>query len=210
MPRAISSTAPPPRYAGSQFSTVRGESGVSTLITARLMSFKKAGGHPLHQRKRHFTKTGPPFSPLGSLTFPGHRKQTSSSEGICFQCGGKRERTRRGSRRAYPWLNAHNQGNFCPFRKGESIKCPLVQRQIQVTARRQRKLSLDSTGLAVPSNLLTLCPRNPLFSQKLTLRTYNEYVLRSSQCLAPDSSFVVGREASETIEPAGEAMLFNS
>lgn len=123
----------------------------------------------------------------------------------------ERERTRRGSRRAHPWLNAHNQGNFCPFSKGESIKCPLVQREIQVTARRQRKLSLDSTGLAVPSNLLTLCPRSPLFSQEFTLCTYNECVLRSSQCLAPKSPFVVGREASETIEPAREAMLlFNS
>lgn len=39
---------------------------------------RKQGGHPLHQRKRHLTETGPPFSPLGSLTFPGHGKQTSS------------------------------------------------------------------------------------------------------------------------------------
>lgn len=39
---------------------------------------RKQGGHPLHQRKRHLTERGPPFSPLGSLTFPGHEKQTSS------------------------------------------------------------------------------------------------------------------------------------
>ena len=118
MPRAISSTAPPPRYAGSQFSTARGESGMSTLITARLMSFKKAGGHPLHQRKRHFTETGPPFSPLGSLTFPGHRKQTSSSEGICFQCGGKRERKNpERVKTCSPLAERPQSGKFLPFQQ---------------------------------------------------------------------------------------------
>lgn len=83
---------------------------------------RKQWGHPLHQRKRHLTEIGPPFSPLGSLAFPGHRKQTSSSEGICFQCGKKRERDPERFLRACPWLKAHNQGNFCPFPKGESIK----------------------------------------------------------------------------------------
>lgn len=196
--------SPPPRYAGSQFSTVYGESGVSTLITARLMSFKKAGGHPLHQRKRHLTETGPPFSPLGSLTFPGHRKQTSSSEGIRFQCGKKkRERERTGEGQdvfTLGWMPTIRETSVLS-EKVKASERPLVQLQIQATACTQRTLSLDSTELPAPSNLLTLFPRSPLFSRELTLCSYDEHLLRSSQCLAPEPSFVVGKEDSETIGP---------
>lgn len=85
--------------------------------------------------------------------------------------------------------------------KVKASEHPLVQLQIQATACTQRTLSLDSTELPAPSNLLTLFPRSPLFSRELTLCSYDEHLLRSSQCLAPEPSFVVGKEDSGTIGP---------
>lgn len=85
--------------------------------------------------------------------------------------------------------------------KVKASERPLVQLQIQATVCTQRTLRLDSTELPAPSNLLTLFPRSPLFSRELTLCSYDEHLLRSSQCLAPEPSFVVGKEDSETIGP---------
>lgn len=151
MPRAISSTAPHPLCWEVNSPQSGSESGMSTLITARLMSFKKAGvthcirGRDISLRQVH------PLALWGNPTnIPGHRKQTSSSEGICFQCREK-ERTRRGSRRTLASQSSTIRGNSCSeegkasnvlWFKGRSSCC-----------RRQRKLSLDSLGLAVPSNL---------------------------------------------------------
>lgn len=77
--------------------TVFSESGLSTLITAQLMSSTRAGGvggRPLHQRKRHLTETHPPSSPLGSLTFPRQGKQTSFFlKNYAFSVGKKKRRS---------------------------------------------------------------------------------------------------------------------
>lgn len=73
--------------------TVFSESGLSTLITAQLMSSTRAGGRPLQQRKRHLTETHPPCSSLGSLTFPRQGKQTSFLKELCFQCGKEKKRS---------------------------------------------------------------------------------------------------------------------
>lgn len=124
MPRAISSTSPPPRYAGSQFSTAHGESGVSTLITAQLMSFKKAGGSPTASEEETFDWDRSTLQPSGEPDISRTRKTNFLlRRNMLSVWEKKREReNQRGSIRSRPWLRAHNQGNFCPFRKGESIK----------------------------------------------------------------------------------------
>lgn len=55
----------PTPSAGSQFSTVHGESGVSTLITARLMSLKKAGGSPTASEEETFDWDRSTLQPSG-------------------------------------------------------------------------------------------------------------------------------------------------
>lgn len=121
---------PTPRYAGSQFSTVRGESGVSTLITAQLMSFKKAGGvtHCIRGRDIWLRQIHPQAL-WGAWHFQDTENKLPLRREYAFSVGKKIKNKKkkdgenwRGSIRAHLWLKAHNQGNFRPFRKGESIK----------------------------------------------------------------------------------------
>lgn len=190
MPGAISSTSPPP--ATLEVDSPQSVVSQMWVLWLRLSwcHSRKQGGHPLHQRKRHLTETGPPFSPLGNLTFPGHSKQTSSSEGIRFQCGNKKERERARSREGQyvltlGWTPTIREISVLS-EKVKASECPLVQRQTQVTARTHRKLSLDSTELAVPSKRYSLS-REPFVLARVNPPCM--CLLRSSQCLA---SFAAG------------------
>lgn len=123
MPTAISSISPPPCYAGSQFSTVHGESGMSTLITAQLMSFKKAGGSPTASEEETFDWERSTLQPSREPNISRTRKTNFLLRRNMLSVWEKREReSQRGSIRAHPWLKAHTQGNFCPFSKGEDIR----------------------------------------------------------------------------------------
>lgn len=64
-----------------------------------------------------------PSTLWGAWHFQDMENKLPLKKEYAFSVGKKRELEKQGgSRHAHPWLKAHNQGNFCPFRKGESIK----------------------------------------------------------------------------------------
>lgn len=137
---------PTPRYAGSQFSIVRGESGVSTLITAQLMSFKKAGGvtHCIRGRDIWLRQIHPQ-APWGAWHFQDTENKLPLRREYAFSVGKKiknKKKTERTGEGQYVltsgWKPTIREISVLS-EKVKASKCPLVHRQIQGTARTQRK-----------------------------------------------------------------------
>lgn len=118
---------------------------------------RKQGGHPLHQRKRHLTERGPPSDLWGAWHFQDTKNKLPLKKEYAFSVGGKKKsKNQRRSIRAHPWLKAHNQGNFCPFKKRWKHQNVLwFNRRTKWLHVLREKLSLDSIEPAVPSNILT-------------------------------------------------------
>lgn len=179
MPKAISSTSPPPRDAGSQFSTVHGESGVSTLIMAQLMSFKKAGGSPAASEEETFDWDRSTLQPSGEPDISRTRKTNFLLRRNMLSVWEKKkkqglERVNRCS----PLAESPQSGKFLSFQKRWKHQNVLGfnGRSKSLHVRSENSvLTQQSRSAKGHPNPLRL---NSLFSQELTLRTCNKHLLR--------------------------------